>query len=107
MRAYGNCSTGTGHADGPDLTRPPVSAVPPPRAPVRGGLATDDYATGFMKHLATRNAARARLKAAGRTWTEAREWALTQDTWTVADLPRAPINVVVVDCYLAHLASQT
>ena len=47
------------------------------------------------------------MKAAGRTWTEAREWAITQDAWTVADLPRAPINVVVVDCYLARLASQT
>lgn len=103
VRAYGNCSTGTGHSDGPDLTRPPVSTVPPPRAPVRGGIATDDYATGFMKHLAKRNAARARLKTAGKTWTQAREWALTQGTWTVADLPRAPINTVVVDAYLNHL----
>lgn len=99
MRVYGQASTGTGQADGPNLTcNTPTD--PPPKAPIRpagiGGRDKDN------RRIHAANAIRARLKAQGKAWRDARAWALATGEWPLADLPAGTVNIIVADAYPKH-----
>lgn len=102
MQAYGSVLTGGCGHRGPDLTRP-IPDVVPPLPPVRTAADVAHIRDSDQRRNVAAREARMRLKAVGKRWADAREWALGTGRWTRADCPAATINPSVADAYLARL----
>ena len=99
--------TDSGSAKGPCLCRPPRTVAPEAphtRLGPIGGLWESGATPTELRRVEAVTKARADLKAAGRHWKNAREWALSTG-WRPADVKA--VNPLAVEAYLTALAAES